>query len=206
MRRVLRLTVAVKRRKGECLTEETWLPIPGYEAHYEISDRGRVRSLDRYITDKNGFRRFHRGVIRKPKRHRGGYLELPLSLVGCRVMYTVHRLVMMAFIGPRPSGLEICHNNGDKTDNRLSNLRYDTRSANCQDSLKHGNNWHSNKTHCPQGHPYDEDNTKYDANGGRHCFICSRAAVRSHYYNNPEYYRVRNERRRAKREVERVSA
>jgi hypothetical protein len=51
---------------------------------------------------------------------------------------TVHSLVMLAFVGPRPDGLEVCHNNGVASDNRLSNLRYDTRSENNVDSSKHG--------------------------------------------------------------------
>lgn len=176
--------------------DEEWRDIPGYEGHYQVSNLGRVRSLDRLINTKQG-PRLKRGLMRKPKNHSCGYLELPLKLDGKQEMFTIHRLVMLAFVGPRPDGLDICHNNGDKKDNRLSNLRYDTRSANNLEAVAHGQNWQRNKTHCAQGHPYDEMNTKWDKNGRRHCFACSRAATRAHYYNNPDYYQARYERQKA---------
>ena len=50
----------------------------------------------------------------------------------------VQRLVLLAFVGPCPDGMECCHNNGIKTDNRLSNLRWDTRKANAADREHHG--------------------------------------------------------------------
>lgn len=52
--------------------------------------------------------------------------------------YTVHRLVALAYHGPRPDGLDIAHGNCIKTDNRPSNLRYTTRSDNILDSLRMG--------------------------------------------------------------------
>lgn len=55
---------------------------------------------------------------------------------GCQ--FGVHRLVAMAFIGPCPDEMEVCHDNGIKTDNRLENLRYDTRSSNMIDRERHG--------------------------------------------------------------------
>jgi hypothetical protein len=50
----------------------------------------------------------------------------------------VHALVLEAFVGPRPEGFDACHNNGNKTDNRLENLRWDTKSANSLDKRRHG--------------------------------------------------------------------
>lgn len=47
-------------------------------------------------------------------------------------------LVMLAFVGPRPDGLDVCHGNGNPADNRLENLRYGTRSENMRDALRHG--------------------------------------------------------------------
>lgn len=55
-----------------------------------------------------------------------------------RVPRTVHSLVLLAFVGPRPDGMESCHNDGSKTNNALSNLRYDTNKANQADRIKHG--------------------------------------------------------------------
>ena len=50
----------------------------------------------------------------------------------------IHRLVLETFVGLCPKGMECCHNNGIKTDNRLENLRWDTRSNNAKDAVKHG--------------------------------------------------------------------
>jgi hypothetical protein len=52
--------------------------------------------------------------------------------------YYTHRLVLLAFVGPCPEGLEGCHNDGDPSNNRLDNLRWDTRESNMADQIKHG--------------------------------------------------------------------
>lgn len=51
---------------------------------------------------------------------------------------TIHQLVAEAFIGPRPEGLETCHNDGDPTNNHVGNLRYATHAENAADMVKHG--------------------------------------------------------------------
>lgn len=50
----------------------------------------------------------------------------------------IHHLVLLAFVGPRPNGMLACHNDGVKTNNAAANLRWDTPSANCADTLLHG--------------------------------------------------------------------
>jgi hypothetical protein len=175
---------------------ERWLPIPGYEGSYEVSDHGRVRSLDRWIETRQG-RRFKRGVVRRTKTLNSGYQALPLLLDGDQRFFTVHKLVMLAFTGPRPGDdIDICHRDGNRTNNRLSNLRYDTKSANAQDTLEQGRNFQRNKTHCSSGHRFTPDNTGLDKGGRRWCKTCRRAHIRAHYYNNPEYYQRRSELRR----------
>lgn len=52
--------------------------------------------------------------------------------------FAVHRLVLDAFVGPCPEGMEGCHNNGDPWDNRVENLRWDTHRNNMRDSMRHG--------------------------------------------------------------------
>jgi HNH endonuclease len=74
----------------------------------------------------------------KPIASRGGYLVVNLSTGGKKSQRFVHRLVLEAFVGPRPPGLVCCHGDGDPTNNRLENLRWDTYLANSADMLLHG--------------------------------------------------------------------
>lgn len=85
----------------------------------------------------------------------------------------VHLLVLEAFVGPCPPGLEGCHTNGDGLDNKLTNLRWDTHAANMQDRLRHGRNPSANATECPKRHEYTPENTRI-YRGKRHCRACDR--------------------------------
>src|SRR6185437_6200778 len=119
---------------------ERWLPVVGYEGHYEVSYAGRVRSLDRTLPYGNGFFRKHKGVILAQSDFDDyGHKGVVLSMRGVHVQASVHRLALTAFIGPCTDGLIGCHNNGDPADNRLSNLRWDTYSENNLDRVRHGN-------------------------------------------------------------------
>lgn len=160
---------------------ERWLPIPSYEGLYEVSDHGRVRSLDRRVT--SGRRtRFQagrvlsgaRGRVRHPHR------RVPLSREGATKDFYVHRLVLEVFVGPCPPGMEACHNDGDPTNNHLGNLRWDTHFENVQDIARHGTNFQRQKTHCPRGHPLEVPNLRRDFlvnRGSRNCRACHRASA-----------------------------
>lgn len=65
-----------------------------------------------------------------------GYPSVVLHKDGQRYDFFVHRLVLETFVGPCPVGMESCHNNGDKNDNRVENLRWDTSAANKADVSK----------------------------------------------------------------------
>lgn len=120
--------------------KETWKPVVGFEGLYEVSDLGRVRSLDRIVKQWNRHAWIEReflGVILKP-RSLNGYASYILYKEGENRSATGHVLVAEAFIGPRPSGFQVCHYNGVRNDNRLDNLRYDTPKANSQDTIRHG--------------------------------------------------------------------
>ena len=105
---------------------ETWKAIPGYEGRYEVSDQGRVRS----------FRRVANGQLLRPGRMPQGHLSVALGRGNSQC---VHKLVLLAFVGPAPDKHECCHNNGNPADNRLENLRWGTRSENNTDAVVHHN-------------------------------------------------------------------
>lgn len=124
------------------MIDEVWKPVPGWAGFYEVSDHGRVRSVDREIVALNphgqlGARRFKGKVLAAPPTGTG-YPMVVLTRPGAREYRAVHTLVMRAFVGQPPTGLEVCHNDGVKTHCRLTNLRYDTRKANAADTTAHG--------------------------------------------------------------------
>lgn len=157
---------------------ERWLPIVGYEGFYEVSDQGRVRSLDRVVPCGTRKMRTYRGRALADSADTAGYRIVALYRDGRRRTTKVHSLVLESFVGSRPAGMEACHNNGDLADNRLANLRWDTHSRNVYDSVRQGTHPQSRKTRCTQGHLYTRENTyiQRSANGkvGRVCRTCQR--------------------------------
>ncbi len=122
--------------------KEIWKAIPGYESQYEVSNLGRVRSLTREVICLGGKTRCRHVAIRKGRLLRPGRntkLGHVTVALGRHNTINVHRLVMLAFIGACPKGREVLHANGIASDNRISNLRYGTRSENNRDIISHGN-------------------------------------------------------------------
>lgn len=160
------------------MNSERWLPVSGYEGSYEVSDLGRVRSLDR-ITDRG---RKWRGRVMSPAPMRSnGYLIVSLWRDGSQRTTLVHRLVLSAFVGPAPDGAEGLHGDGDPENNKLTNLSWGTHSENEMDKVRHGTHPHARKTHCPQGHPYDDENTYvYPGRAHRGCRTCRREYMRNY--------------------------
>lgn len=164
-----------RRRAGVSLpSNEEWRPIPDYEGTYEVSDQGRVRRLN--------FR--HRGVqVLRLRLSTGGYLRLALWRDGVRKDVRVNRLVATVFLRP-PVADEVCrHLNGDKTDNRLSNLAWGSPADNAADMLRMRRHFNSNKTHCRQGHPLDSTRSRGDGTDRRTriCSACNRERLREQY-------------------------
>ena len=112
--------------------QEAWKSVVGHEEFYEVSDYGNVRSRDRV----DRLNRVRRGQLLTPTGLR--YLHVTLSNRGIKVQRTVHRLVLEAFIGPAPMNMEGCHWDGNPRNNRLDNLRWDTRRKNIEDAIRHG--------------------------------------------------------------------
>lgn len=111
----------------------------GYENLYEVSDQGRVKSLNRLVTDSNGVLRKFKSHIIKPRKNpaRGNYLSVALCSSGCYTYHYIHRLVLQSFIGPCPPNMQCCHNDGNASNNCLNNLRWDTIASNHNDKIKH---------------------------------------------------------------------
>jgi hypothetical protein len=121
---------------------EQWKDIPGYGGLYEASDMGRIRVKERCVMKYNWRANAVIGQTYKARILVGatdkGYRVVHLGVGGTKFRVAVHRLVLLAFVGYAPEGCEACHGNGDRTDNRLSNLRWDTHYANNQDRRAHG--------------------------------------------------------------------
>ena len=106
--------------------------------------------------------------------HPTGHLRVKLSLDGAYKGATIHRLVLLAFEGPEPDGMEVCHTDGNPANNRLDNLRWGTRGDNLRDRVRHGTHHQAIKTHCPHGHAYTDENTYIKSDGARMCRACLR--------------------------------
>ncbi len=115
-------------------THEVWMPVPGYEGLYEVSNLGHVRRDPNAAARSLGVP----GKLLNPTMT-NGYPVVSLSKRGSVQNHRVHVLVMRAFCGERPfEGAHICHNNGLTADCRLSNLRWDTAYGNQADVDRHG--------------------------------------------------------------------
>ncbi len=119
--------------------KETWKDIPEYEGYYQVSNLGRVRSLDRVMLRCNNSLKTLEGKLLLSDLMKGGYLQIQLSKNSERKKFLIHRLVLLTFIGPCPDGMEACHNDGNRINNVIYNLRYDTRKNNIIDRERHGN-------------------------------------------------------------------
>lgn len=118
---------------------ERWLPVPGFEGLYEVSDLGRVKSLPRQVKRGNlGGLWLMPGRMLKPYRSSNGYLTVNLCKDGVPTSMQVHRLVLLAFAGPCPPWLEARHGPGGPLDNRLANLSYGTSAENKRDKIRDG--------------------------------------------------------------------
>lgn len=123
--------------------DEQWKSVPGFGGHYEASSLGRIRVKDRVVVKRHHSGKLihqkYSGRLLSPcKRDKLGYMVVHLGVDGKKMNISVHRMVLLAFVGEPDSGKEACHNNGDASDNRAENLRWDTHKANNGDRTLHG--------------------------------------------------------------------
>lgn len=171
---------------------ERWLPTVGFEGHYEVSSHGRVKSLDRQLTN-----RVYPGKVLKPSLDKQtGYLGVSLSLNGKRHNRRVHRLVAEAFIDEVNGKPHVNHIDGDKLNNSAENLEWVTIYENIRhaidvtghkpdykrlSSIFEGKS--SKKTHCKRGHKFTPGNTIQRKNKyftGKLCRTCKNKFRRSY--------------------------
>lgn len=152
---------------------EHWRAVVGYEGYYSVSDQGRIRSDERVITDSLGRNRSYPSVVLRPQKHSNTrYFHVTLRKNGKPETALIHQLVMAAFVGPVPAGMECLHQDDDANNSALSNLRYGTRSENNYDKVRNGRDHNARKTECKNGHKYTPENT-YTYDGRRHCKACA---------------------------------
>lgn len=130
--------------------EEIWKPIEGYPGH-EVSNLGRVKSIDQYVNFHNvktrepGLRLI-KGRVRKNEIDKDGYCRLRLKSGG--KLLQVHRLVAAAFIDNSMNHPVVNHLDGVKTNNNVTNLEWCTVGENTKHAFKIGlrsKMWGANK-------------------------------------------------------------
>lgn len=149
------------------MTNERWLPVQGFDL-YEVSDQGRVRSIDR------AFPR-HVGRVLRPSANHKGHLSVGLSHRGATTLKRVHILVLEAFVGPRPKGMIGLHRDDDKSNNAVENLYWGTYSDNAADAVRNGKHYPGSLTECKRGHVIDG----VTRNGRRYCTVCQKENARA---------------------------
>jgi hypothetical protein len=119
---------------------ENWKPVAGWEKLYEVSDLGRVRSLDRISRFKENSKIIDvafKGKLLKPSIV-GGYFYMHLRNLKRKRYCGVHRLVLETFVGPCPKDQQARHLDGIRPNCALSNLAWGTKLENEKDRIKHG--------------------------------------------------------------------
>jgi len=104
---------------------------------YSITENGKIWSHPRRWNTGFGIRK-HSGKWLKTKFSPSGHENVGLYKNNKIHYVWVHRLVLETYVGPCPDGMEACHNDGNPADNRLENLRWDTRRNNHRDKVQHG--------------------------------------------------------------------
>lgn len=116
--------------------EEIWKPIKGYEGLYEISNYGKIKSLERKAKNRGKGQRIIKERILKPSIDRlNGYYQIKLSKNGKTKTIKVHKLVVEHFIKKIPEGLTVNHKDGNKTNNYVNNLEICTQKENIKHAI-----------------------------------------------------------------------
>lgn len=117
---------------------EAWKDIRGYERLYQVSSKGRVKSLERYRERTDGvLMKINERILKLSFSHTG-YLKVDLTREGKRKTFLVHRLVALTFIPNPESKQEVNHKDGNKQLNEVNNLEWHTKSENIKHAYETG--------------------------------------------------------------------
>lgn len=122
----------------ENIEGEIWKDIKDYECYYQISNMGRVKTLKRYAINKLGNNILVKNIIRKQWTHSVGYLNVWLKKNGNKKQFFVHRLVAMEFISNNENKPTVNHKDGNKKNNNIENLEWNTHKENSIHAYKKG--------------------------------------------------------------------
>lgn len=122
-------------KKLQCLEKEIWKPIKNYEGVYEVSNKGKIRSLERKVNYKNKKERTIEGQEKMQTLNSKGYLKVTLWNKHKSQTREVQRIVAETFIPNTENKSQVNHINGIKTDNRVDNLEWCTPKENTQHSI-----------------------------------------------------------------------
>ncbi len=161
---------------------ENWVAIKGYEGLYEVSDLGNVRSL---ISNK-----LLKQSLTGPEEETWPRLKVRLYKNKKGTQFKVHQLVARHFISHTDDRF-VLHRNGDRMNNKVTNLYFGTSSDNTKDAITHGTNANKNKNDCPLGHALVGNNLveaelKRRGGGHRMCRSCTNAKKYVQYHSLEE--------------------
>jgi len=129
------------------MQQEIWKDVIGYENLYQISNLGRVKSLERIVNRPNSPYKKKEKILSEHLNN--GYLIVSLCKNSIRKSRTVHQLVAVEFLNHKPNGMNLVidHINNIKTDNRVENLQIITQRENCSKE-KRGNSKYTGIYFC----------------------------------------------------------
>lgn len=117
---------------------EKWVPIGGYESSYQVSNQGRVKSIDRLSIDRRGRTRRIEPRTLKLKNNGSGYMFVTLCMRGQTRNFYVHRLVAEAFLKNKFRKAFVNHIDGNPSNNEANNLEWVTHAENIQHAYDNG--------------------------------------------------------------------